>query len=55
MSQLTFSQMSLTVMTGSPRQRMHWLGQQAVIWPGLPVVHLLILNKLVRETNAVKQ
>jgi NAD(P)H dehydrogenase (quinone) len=39
-SQLTVSQMSLTSMTDSPQQRMHWLGEQALNWSGLPVVHV---------------
>jgi NAD(P)H dehydrogenase (quinone) len=39
-SQLTVSQMSLTAMTDSLQQRMHWLGEQALNWSGLPVVHV---------------
>ncbi|WP_406698772.1 NAD(P)H-binding protein [Singulisphaera sp. Ch08] len=39
-SQLTVSQMSLTAMTDSHQQRMHWLGEQALNWSGLPVVHV---------------
>ncbi len=39
-SQLTVSQMSLTEMTDSPQQRQHWLGEQALNWSGLPVVHI---------------
>jgi uncharacterized protein YbjT (DUF2867 family) len=39
-SQLTVSQMSLTSMTDSTQQRMHWLGEQALNWSGLPVVHV---------------
>jgi uncharacterized protein YbjT (DUF2867 family) len=39
-SQLTVSQMSLTAMTDSLQQRMHWLGEQALNWSGLPVVHI---------------
>jgi NAD(P)H dehydrogenase (quinone) len=39
-SQLTVSEMSLTAMTDSPQQRMHWLGEQALNWSGLPVVHV---------------
>ncbi len=39
-SQLTVSQMSLTAMTDSPQQRMHWLGEQALNWSGVPVVHV---------------
>ena len=39
-SQLTVSQMSLLEMTDSLQQRMHWLGEQALNWSGLPVVHV---------------
>jgi uncharacterized protein YbjT (DUF2867 family) len=39
-SQLTVSQMSLTAMTDSLQQRMHWLGEQALNWSALPVVHV---------------
>ena len=39
-SQMTVSQMSLTAMTDSPQQRQHWLGEQALNWSGLPVVHV---------------
>jgi NAD(P)H dehydrogenase (quinone) len=39
-SQLTVSQMSLLAMTDSLQQRMHWLGEQALNWSGLPVVHI---------------
>src|SRR5262249_20631603 len=39
-SQLTVSQMSLLAMTDSLQQRMHWLGEQALNWSGLPVVHV---------------
>jgi len=39
-SQMTVSQMSLTEMTDSPQQRQHWLGEQALNWSGLPVVHV---------------
>ncbi len=39
-SQMTVSQMSLTDMTESPQQRQHWLGEQALNWSGLPVVHV---------------
>ena len=39
-SQLTVSQMSLRAMTDSLQQRMHWLGEQALNWSGLPVVHV---------------
>lgn len=39
-SQLTVSQMNLTAMTDSLQQRLHWLGEQALNWSGLPVVHV---------------
>src|SRR5271165_2213455 len=39
-SQLTVSQMSLLAMTDSLQQRMHWLGEQALNWSGVPVVHV---------------
>ena len=39
-SQMSFSQMSLTEMTDSPQQRQHWLGEQVLDWSGLPVVHV---------------
>jgi uncharacterized protein YbjT (DUF2867 family) len=39
-SQLTVSQMSLRAMTDSRQQRLHWLGEQALNWSGLPVVHV---------------
>jgi len=39
-SQMTVSQMSLTETTDSPQQRQHWLGEQALNWSGLPVVHV---------------
>jgi uncharacterized protein YbjT (DUF2867 family) len=39
-SQLTVSQMNLTAMTESLQQRMHWLGEQALNWSGLPLVHV---------------
>jgi uncharacterized protein YbjT (DUF2867 family) len=39
-SQMTVSQMSLTVMTGSPQHRQHWLAEQVLNWSGLPVVQV---------------
>ena len=39
-SQMTVSQMSLTNMTDSLQQRLHWLGEQALNWSRLPVVHV---------------
>jgi uncharacterized protein YbjT (DUF2867 family) len=38
MSQMTVSQMSIQNTTNSPQQRQHWLGEQALVWSGLPVV-----------------
>ena len=38
MSQMTVSQMSIRNTTPSPQQRQHWLGEQALVWSGLPVV-----------------
>ncbi|KAH8551440.1 hydroxylase [Umbelopsis sp. PMI_123] len=40
MSQMTVSEMSLTKMTNSRQQRLHWLSEQAFNWSGLPTVHL---------------
>jgi len=40
MSQLTVSQMSITVTTSSPQHQLHWLAEQALNWSGLPVVHV---------------
>jgi uncharacterized protein YbjT (DUF2867 family) len=37
-SQMTVSQMSLRNTTPSPQQRQHWLGEQVLMWSGLPVV-----------------
>lgn len=39
-SQMTVSQMSLTAMTDSHQQRLHWLSEQVLNWSGLPVVHV---------------
>src|SRR4051812_22559918 len=39
-SQLTVSQMSPRAVTDSLQQRMHWLGEPALNWSGLPVVHV---------------
>jgi NAD(P)H dehydrogenase (quinone) len=39
-SQMTVSQMSLTVMTDSPQQQQHWLGEQVLNWSGVPVAHV---------------
>jgi len=39
-SQMTVSQMSLTNMTDSRQQRLHWLAEQALNWSRLPVVQV---------------
>ncbi|KAI9281378.1 hydroxylase [Umbelopsis sp. AD052] len=39
-SQMTVSQMSLTKMTNSRQQRLHYLSEQAFNWSGVPIVHL---------------
>src|SRR5262249_29790199 len=39
-SQMTVSQMSLGNMTESQQQQQHWLGEQALNWSELPVVHI---------------
>jgi NAD(P)H dehydrogenase (quinone) len=38
MSQMTVSEMSIQNTTPSHQQRQHWLGEQALMWSGLPVV-----------------
>ena len=40
MSQMTVSGMNIRHMTDSSQQRQHWLGEQALNWSGLPVVHV---------------
>ena len=40
MSQMTVSRMNIRKMTNSSQQRQHWLGEQALNWSGLPVVHV---------------
>jgi NAD(P)H dehydrogenase (quinone) len=39
-SQMTVSQMSLTNMTDSRQQRLHWLAEQTLNWARLPVVYV---------------
>jgi uncharacterized protein YbjT (DUF2867 family) len=39
-SQMTVSQMSLTVMTESPQQQQHWLSEQVLNWSGVPIAHV---------------
>lgn len=38
MSQMTVTQMSITETTDSPQHKLHWLAEQALAWPALPVV-----------------
>jgi uncharacterized protein YbjT (DUF2867 family) len=38
MSQMTVTQMSITESADSPQHKLHWLAEQALSWPGLPVV-----------------
>jgi uncharacterized protein YbjT (DUF2867 family) len=38
MSQMTVTQMSISETTNSPQHKLHWLGEQALSWSGLPVV-----------------
>jgi len=39
-SQMTVSQMNIYETTDSVQQKFHWLGEQALNWSGIPVVHL---------------
>jgi NAD(P)H dehydrogenase (quinone) len=39
-SQMTVSEMSLSKMTNSRQQKLHYLSEEAFNWSGLPVVHL---------------
>ena len=36
MSQMTVTQMSIIETTASPQHKLHWLGEQALAWSGLP-------------------
>lgn len=65
MSQMTFSQMSITETTASPQHKLHWLAEQALNWSGLPVVHvrptvllegffLIFTSDSVRESNQIR-
>jgi NAD(P)H dehydrogenase (quinone) len=65
MSQMTVSQMSIHNTTPSPQQRQHWLGEQALLWSGLPVVtirptvflegfFLLFTSSTVRDRNRIE-
>src|SRR5271166_6555097 len=38
MSQMTVTQMSIAETTPSPQHKLHWLGEQALNWSGLPVI-----------------
>src|SRR3954452_8261649 len=38
MTQMTVSEMNVRHTTPSRQQRQHWLGEQALLWSGLPVV-----------------
>jgi uncharacterized protein YbjT (DUF2867 family) len=38
MSQMTVSEMDIHNTTPSRQQRQHWLGEQALLWSGLPVI-----------------
>lgn len=40
MSQMTVSQMRITDTTACSHHKLHWLAEQALIWSGLPVVHV---------------
>src|SRR6266542_2946423 len=64
-AQMTISQMSVTETTASPQHKLHWLGEQALNWSGLPVVHvrptvllegffLIFTADSVRESNQIK-
>jgi NAD(P)H dehydrogenase (quinone) len=39
-SQMTVSRMTLTEMTESPQQQLHWLGEQVLNWSGVPIAHV---------------
>jgi NAD(P)H dehydrogenase (quinone) len=39
-SQMTVSEITLSTMTKSPQQKLHWLAEQTFNWSGLPVVHV---------------
>src|ERR1044072_2594352 len=65
MSQMTLAQMSITETTASPQHKLQWLAEQAVNWPGLPVVHvrptvllegffLIFTADSVRESNQIR-
>lgn len=38
MSQMTVSEMNITMTTDSPQHKLHWLAEQALSWSGLPLV-----------------
>src|ERR671929_726487 len=65
LSQMTVTQMSITETVASPQHKLHWLAEQALIWSGLPVVHvrptvllegffLIFTSDSVRESNQIR-
>src|SRR5215813_3724419 len=65
MSQMTLAQMSITETTASPQHKLHWLGEQALNWSGLPVIHvrptvllegffLILTPDSVRQSNQIR-
>lgn len=40
MSQMTVSQMTLTSVSESKHQRLHWFSEHVLNWSGLPVIHV---------------
>lgn len=55
MSQMTVSQMDLHHTTPSRQQRQHWLGEQALLWSGLPIVTVrptMFMETLLHLTTA---
>jgi NAD(P)H dehydrogenase (quinone) len=64
MSQMTVSEMDVHRTTPSRQQRQHWLGEQALLWSGLPVVtvrptifldsFLMLASRSVRECGRIE-
>jgi NAD(P)H dehydrogenase (quinone) len=64
MSQMTVSEMDIHRTTPSRQQRQHWLGEQALLWSGLPVVtvrptifldsFLMLASTSVRERGRIE-
>jgi NAD(P)H dehydrogenase (quinone) len=64
MSQMTVSEMDIHRTTPSRQQRQHWLGEQALLWSGLPVVtvrptifldtFLTLASATVRESGRIE-